>query len=164
MKLLSLIALLILASGCKVSKNSVKKKCVIQEVERDFSECERYQNNQTAAKETVKVSIDFSIDLQDELNQMEILGNYYDQNYSQDGRECRVEVYMGTRWDLRKSGNTLTARDGGRLITYTRKGSRDQGYLGGWYRKSVSGAGSREEFLTLHNQSRATLTVECHFN
>ena len=50
------------------------------------------------------------------------------------------------------------------MTTYTRYGSRDQGHLGGWYVKKVMGSVVREEYLTLHNDRTATLSVHCHFN
>jgi hypothetical protein len=162
MKSLSIFALLVLVAACNVDKKSVKKECTINGVKRDFSECEKTQNPQTAA-ETVKVSINFSIDLQSEMNQLDILGNYYDSDYGRRGQECKAEVFSGTRLELRRSGDTLVIRDGGKSTRFTRYGSEKAEFLGGWYMKKDTSYGSREEFLTLHNSRMATLSVYCNF-
>lgn len=160
MKSLGIISLLLLMSACNFSKKSETKKCTVNGVEVD---CEQ-SRNPVREPETVKVSINFSIDLQSEMDQLDILGNYYDRDYSRDFQECRVEVFSGTRLTLRRKEDQLTMKDGNEIKQYTRYGSDKLGYLGGWGRRITTSYGSRYEVLTIQSATAASLSIWCNFN
>lgn len=163
MKTIILLSLIFTISACNVSKKKETKECTINGVPRDFSECDRTRNPVVVSEKT-RASINFAIELNSEDNYMDILDNYYDVSYTDSGRECAVDVSSGVRFDLRISGQRLILKDGSKSLTYERYGTPKNGFLGGWYRKTVSASGSSvEEFLTLHDSKTASLSRICYF-
>lgn len=169
MKTLVILSLLIMTLSCKVSKKTEVRECTINGIKRDFSECERTKNPQTSEGEAIRVSINFSIELQGDESFLDVLGNYHDVNYSRSGNECEVQVWSGSRWDLRLKGDNLMVLEGrtrnSSSKTYQRYGSNRPGVKGGWYRKwtFASSRSYKEEYLTIHDSQTATLTQVCYF-